>query len=150
MVYQSEEEIVELVKAFESAVLPKKEWTHAAHLSVALWYCRHNGFYKALEKMRLGIQLLNSAHGVPTTPTGGYHETLTVFWMQLVWSFLRENKGDDNSLLTQANKLVTTFCESELPLKFYSRERLFSVKARIDFIEPDLVPMCFDTDRESF
>jgi hypothetical protein len=147
MVYQSEEEIVELVKAFESAVLPKTEWTHAAHLSVALWYCRHNGFYKALEKMRLGIQLLNSAHGVPTTPTGGYHETLTIFWMQLVWNFLQENSGNDYSLLILTNKLVTTFCESELPLKFYSRERLFSVGARTNFIEPDLIPIFFSPER---
>ena len=147
MVYQSEEEIVELVKAFESAVLPKTEWTHAAHLSVALWYCRHNGFYKALEKMRIGIQLLNSAHGVPKTPTGGYHETLTVFWMQLVWNFLQENSGNDYSLLILTNKLVTTFCESELPLKFYSRERLFSVGARTNFIEPDLIPIFFSPER---
>lgn len=45
--------------------------------------------------MRIGIHRLNAAHGVVSTPTGGYHETITRAYMHLVGRFVAEDDGDD-------------------------------------------------------
>lgn len=137
MIYNGDEEINLLAKAFEERTLPKAEWTHAAHLVVGLYYCYHNPFGVAKNLMSDGINWLNDAHGTPNTETSGYHETLTVFWLRTVANFL-EKAGREKSLAELANELVATVNDTKLPLKFYSRERLFSVEARMNYVEPDL------------
>lgn len=135
MIYTKNEEIIELARKFEDCSLPKEEWTHAAHLTAALWYCLHHDVETVIAKMREGILKLNEAHGTPNTETRGYHETLTVFWTTTVWNYA--NDAGEISLVALANGLVKKF-DSKFPLKFYSRERLFSVEARKNFVEADL------------
>lgn len=84
MIFRENAEIISLIKKFEDCTATSEEWTHAAHLTAALWYLTHYDFDEALDKMRNGILKLNEAHGTPNTPTRGYHETLTVFWMKTV------------------------------------------------------------------
>ena len=86
--YKSDEEINLLIAAFEERTLSKAEWTHAAHLTVGLYYCAHNSFGAAKNLMSDGIYWLNDEHGTPNTETSGYHETLTVFWLKTVAEFL--------------------------------------------------------------
>jgi len=137
MIYYKDEEVNLLAKAFEERTLPKTEWTHAAHLVVGLYYCYHNPFGVAKNLMSDGINWLNDAHGTPNTETSGYHETLTVFWLRTVAKFL-DQAGHEKGLAELANELVATVNDTRLPLKFYSRERLFSVEARMNYVEPDL------------
>lgn len=139
MIYKSDEEVKRLVKAFEERSLGKNEWTHAAHLTVGLYYCFHHPFGIAKNLMSDGIYWLNDAHGTPNTETSGFHETLTHFWLTVVADFL-EFSGREQGLAHSANALIRIYDDSKLPLKFYSRERLFSVKARQHYIEPDLQP----------
>jgi len=87
--------------------------------------------------MRTGIYRLNDAHGTPNSDTSGYHETLTVFWLRMIADYLKNN-GREKGLTELANNLTATMNDAKLPLKFYSRERLFSVAARLNYIEPDL------------
>ena len=84
MIFTRDEEVLELAKAFEERTLPKSEWTHAAHLTVGMYYCFHNPLGVAKNLMSDGIYWLNDAHGTPNTETSGYHETLTVFWLKTV------------------------------------------------------------------
>ncbi|HVE58562.1 MAG TPA: cobalamin biosynthesis protein [Pyrinomonadaceae bacterium] len=137
MIYERDEEVNLLAKAFEERTLPKAEWTHAAHLVVGLYYCYHNPLGVAKNLMSDGIYWLNDAHGTPNTETSGYHETLTVFWLRTVANFL-EKAGREKGLAELANELVATVNDTRLPLRFYSRERLFSVEARMNYVEPDL------------
>jgi hypothetical protein len=138
MIYKTDGEIELLIERFENCSVTAKEWTHAAHLTAALWYClREPDLETATAKMRDGIFKLNAAHGTPNTPTRGYHETLTVFWMRTVSDFLGNIK-DRGSLALLANEVIETCGDSGLPLKFYSRELLFSPEARAKYIEPDL------------
>lgn len=138
MIYKSDEEVILLAKAFEERTLQKTEWTHAAHLTVGLYYCFRHPFAVAKNLMSDGICWLNDAHKTPNTETSGYHETLTVFWLSTVAEFL-EKHGNGKGLAALANELIASNCDSKLPLKFYSRERLFSVEARMKFVEPDLL-----------
>jgi len=137
MIYNKDEEVNLLAKAFEERTLPKAEWTHAAHLVVGLYYCYHNSFGMAKNLMSDGIYWLNDAHGTPNTETSGYHETLTVFWLRTVANFI-EKAEHGKGLAELANELVATVNDTKLPLKYYSRERLFSVEARLNYVEPDL------------
>ena len=136
MFYRSDEEICRIIKGFEERTLIKSEWTHAAHLTVALFYCVVHPFGIAKNLMSDGICWLNDKHGTANNDSSGYHETLTVFWLRTVANFVSEN-GEERSFFTLANKLLAEHSDASLPLKFYSRERLFSKTARKIFVEPD-------------
>lgn len=136
MIYKSDEEVMRLVKAFETRTLTKAEWTHAAHLTVALYYCLKYPFPVARNLMRDGIYWLNDTHGTLNTETSGYHETLTFFWLMKVAVFFRGNHCENLAKL--ANKLIEVCGNTKLPLQFYSRELLFSPAARMSYIKPDV------------
>lgn len=135
MIYKTDEEVERLIEAFEERTLPKDEWTHAAHLTVGLYYCLNCPFALARNLMRDGIHWLNDAHGTPNTERSGYHETLTVFWLLTIEEFV--GKSNCGCLAELANGL-TKSCDAKLPLRFYSRELLFSPAARAAYVEPDL------------
>lgn len=133
-------EVARLVERFEDRTLPRGEWTHQAHLTVALWYACHCERGEALNRMRAGILRLNEAHGVPTTPTRGYHETITCFWMHVVSRHVASD-GHTGDWAERANRFVTLCGSRDLPLRHYSRVRLMSVEARARWVEPDLQPL---------
>jgi hypothetical protein len=130
------EDLYSLVESFESRTITKAEWTHSAHLIVGLYYCRTLPFAVAKNLMRDGILWLNDEHGTPNTDGSGYHETLTVFWLKRIWNFLDE-RGAVGNLATLANELIEKFNDPDLPLKYYSREVLFSASARREYVSPD-------------
>jgi hypothetical protein len=136
-IYKSDEEVFLLVKAFEERTLPKADWTHAAHLTVGLYYSLNSPPGVAKNLMRDGIYWLNDRHGTPNTESSGYHETLTFFWMTTIANFLEAN-GRDGGLAKLANELLAVCSDAKLPLQFYSRELLFSAAARARRVEPDL------------
>jgi hypothetical protein len=128
-----------LVHSFEQQQIPKPAWTHEAHVLVGLWYVLHDS--DPLERMRSGIQLLNSAQGVETTPTGGYHETLTRFY---VWALDRLIGGPPRRQVAELPTLgqqVLAYASRELPLSYYSRPLLYSPAARFGWVPPDLRPL---------
>jgi hypothetical protein len=138
--FRTTEDILSLVRAFDDCTLPRERWTHAAHLTVALWHILQYDWPEAVSRVRAGILRYNAAHGIRTTPTGGYHETLTLFWMRRVRAFLEEGRNEARSLVNLANELAAS-ADRELPLRHYTRERLFSTEARASWVEPDLKPL---------
>lgn len=127
-----------LVRAFEDGTLAREDWTHAAHLVVALSYA-HGQRLEAYERLREGIQRYNQRTGLVETPTRGFHETITRAWFQLVLHFL-DLFDDGRSLPSLAEDLVQLFPKEELFLHF-SRNVLLSVEARRGWVEPDLRPL---------
>ena len=138
--WATSQEVTDLVARFADGTLPASEWTHRAHLTVALWYATHHAPAEALHLVREGIRRLNQAHGVPTTPTRGYHETITRFYLQVVSHHLRvEPVGKDWA--DGANRVYQRLGARDLPLRHYSEARLKSAEARSGWVEPDLRPM---------
>ena len=135
--FSAASEVETLVREWASCVLPWERWTHAAHLTVALWHLLHYDYEDALARVREGIKRYNHTHGVVTTRERGYHETLTVFWMRHVAHFLEASYNEGCSLVSLANQLVAC-ADKNAPLAHYSRELLFSWEARAGFVEPDL------------
>lgn len=138
--FRTGEEMFELLRRFEDCTLPREEWTHAAHLTVALWHLLQFDWPEAVARVRHGIKRYNAAHGIRATPTGGYHETLTLFWLRAVRAFLEAERNEARALVHLANELAVT-ADKSLPLKHYTRERLFSPEARAGWVEPDLKPL---------
>ncbi|HXM34295.1 MAG TPA: hypothetical protein VN920_03845 [Pyrinomonadaceae bacterium] len=136
--YNSIAEIESVVHGFQWCTLPRERWTHAAHLTVALWYHLRLPWPHAEKLVRVGIQRFNQAHGIVTTPSGGYHETMTLFWIRMVREYLDDVRAEKLSVLTLFNKLIERCGRKELPLEYYSRERLMSLEARANWVEPDL------------
>ena len=139
MKFRSNEEVFELVKAFEERTLPRHGWTHDAQLAVATFYCNSLPFGMARNVMRDGIHWLNDIHGTPNGDDNGYHETLTLFWLKRVWNYIDSRVGHTD-LFSLANDVIANLSDHELPFRYYSRELLFSAKARRDYYPPDLRP----------
>ena len=85
--YQNEDEIAAVVNGFESCATAKEDFKHRSHLTVAVWYLLHSTPNEALEKMRSGLFRFLEHHDVGREK---YHETLTVFWIQLVQKAITE------------------------------------------------------------
>jgi hypothetical protein len=135
MRYKTEKEIADVVRGFEEVTISRHAWKHAEHLTVALHYLCLHDIETATEKMRGGIFKLLGAFKVDLSKEMPYHETLTVFWMRTVADFNTSKNGA--SLLNKANELVAKY-DKDYPLKFYSREFLFSDEARAAFVDGDL------------
>ena len=133
--YETEAEILALVEAFETGAIAESEWRHAEHLIVGLYYLSEHDFETAVGKMRDGIFNLLRAFKVDLTKEMPYHETLTLFWMRTIEDFRKTSDG--RSLPEKVTELAAAY-DKDYPLRFYSRELLFSEKARAAYVEPDL------------
>jgi len=139
--YLTSEAIHSLVSQFKSRALPKTLWTHEAHILVALCYLREaQSVAAAHARLREDIPAYNVSVGTANTDTSGYHDTLTVFWLEALAPFVARDEGQDVGSLYAGLK-DTPFVQGTLPLAFYSRARLFSTTARRNWVEPDLLPM---------
>jgi len=129
--YRTVGEIKEIVRKFETCIIAPSEFSHQAHLTVALWYLSHFPFDEAAELMRDGLRRFIKQHNA-----AGYHETITVFWLKLVRRFLDETAADQ-TLIDAANELLQKFDDSKLLLQFYSHDVIHSETARVMWVEPD-------------
>lgn len=134
----SSQRFADFIAAFRSRNLPRPRWTHHAHLAVALWYLDEMPPREALDRVRRDIRAYNESVGVANTDSGGYHETLTQFFLRAV---LAHRRADGGAPLVDSlhDLLASPMAQSDWPLRFYTKDRLFSVAARRDWLEPDLL-----------
>lgn len=138
--FESDAQVMAVIEGFRTHSLPHASWTHQAHLAVGLWYVRQHGEEAAKALLRAEIRSYNQAVGTPNSDTRGYHETVTLFY---VWAAARylERAG-----AAPLHALVNGFVGDRSGAKsaifgFWSRDRLFSVAARRDWLEPDLAAL---------
>lgn len=129
-----------LAEQFIAKTLPPAEWTHHAHLKVGLWHVLEHGPDEALRLLRERIRDYNEATGVVNSDESGYHETITRFWVHRIDGFLR--RADRAAPIDElAASLIAESGNKRLLRAFYSQERLESVAARREWVEPDLRPL---------
>lgn len=133
----SEKELKYIVDGFLNKTLPKSLWTHSAHIIAAIWHLMNFNKEDALCRLRSGIISYNLATGGENTGQDGYHETMTIFWWEIISRFLTQHS---ESTFTEncLEFLNSAMADKNFPFQFYSRERLLSVTARSMFIKPDL------------
>ncbi len=129
--------LLSLVEKFTQAILPKSEWTHDAHLTVALHYLHTYEFDDAVCRLKSGIILLNHFHGTENTDRSGYHETLTIFWSKVISIYMELNQS---YLLEELidKFLASPLANKELPFKFYSKREILTSPYRAVYHEPTL------------
>ena len=104
---------------------------------MAIHYAAKLSFEEALNNLRTNIIKHNESVGTPNTDYEGYHETITIFWLITIINFLKQKKY--NSIVDTCNDLINSEeGKSNYPLNFYSKENLYSIRARHNWFEPDL------------
>lgn len=120
-----------------ACTLPRAEWTHEAHLAACLWLASERPDLLPERDLPAIIRRYNESVGGVNDDTQGYHETLTQLYIRGVRQFLADCAAE--GLLERANALLASpMGERRWPMRFYSRDRLFSVAARRSWLEPDL------------
>jgi hypothetical protein len=138
MYFKTEKEILDLVRKFETAAIPREDWHHREHLAVATVFPRESeSLEEATKRMREGILKYLSGIGLDLQKENPYHETLTVFWLDLIIRFIAAN--DKLTLLECVNKILEFGADKDFPLGFYTRDVLFSERARTEYVPPNLV-----------
>jgi hypothetical protein len=134
-------DVFRLAETFEACAVTHKAWTHAAHLTVGLWHVDRYGADDALLRLRTGIRRLNESIGGANTATSGYHETITAAYVILLSQFIA-SREDGESLGDVVSRLLSgPLAASGVLQAFYSRDRLMSVEARAQWVEPDVAPI---------
>jgi hypothetical protein len=128
-------DLVALVRGFEDGSLDVAGFHHRQHLIVAAWLLETSPYDTALVRMRKGLHGLLAKVG-----KDAYHETVTVFWMRALRH--RLSVCDRTMSADQRIRDVVTWAQTGQPLRaHYSAERLASVEAKKQFLEPDLAPL---------
>ena len=125
-------------QGFLACTLPKREWTHEAHISTTCWLMIERTSDILPERDLPGlIRRYNESVGGVNSDTEGYHETITQVFIRTLRLGLGRSEGQ--GLCARVNAvLLAPIGRRDWPLRFYSRERLFSKAARSGWVEPDL------------
>lgn len=133
-VLATDADVAGLVAAFEDCTLPYPNWTHRAHLAVAVSYIKRLPFPAALDRVRERIQLYNRVRGSGE----GYHETITVLFMRAVADYLAKHPGAGPAAAVAD---LAAACDMTWVRQYYSVERLDSPDAKSGWVEPDVRPL---------
>ena len=136
--FANDAEVATLVHAFETATIPPSQFTHAAHIAVALSYLDKWPLAAALARMREKLfQFTAHNHLVDL-----YHETLTTFWMRLL-DHVAQNHYQEVPLWRRINLIVARWGTAAPVQAHYSRELIKSKVARAEWVPPDRLPLPF-------
>jgi len=135
--FAKDADVIHVGEGLLARTLPREEWTHEAHLAATLYLLTRRPDIDIDTELPGIIRRYNESVGGVNDDTEGYHETITRTFLHGARLFLAE--ADLGEGLAD---LVNQFIHSPMgrrdwPMRFYSRERLFSVEARRHFVAPD-------------
>jgi hypothetical protein len=136
--FTSDADIAHIGEGLVERTLPRAEWTHEAHLAATTYLLLKRPDIDLDRELPAIIRGYNESVGGVNNDTEGYHETVTRTFLHGVRLFLSEDE-DGEPLHELVNELLRSpMGRRDWPLRFYSRERLFSVEARRNFVAPDI------------
>jgi hypothetical protein len=136
--FASSADVAYVGEGFLARTLPHPEWTHEAHLATTTYLLVKHPEIDLDSELPDLIRRYNESMGGVNSDSEGYHETITRVFLHGVRLFLGEvnREGPIHELVNEL--LLSPIGRRDWPLRFYSRERLFSVDARRMFVEPDM------------
>ena len=138
--FAGDEDIRAIGSGLLARTLPREAWTHEAHLGACLWLLSERPDIDVDAEIADIIRRFNESVGGVNDDHNGYHDSITRAYVAGVRLFLSETTA--TSLAERVNAmLLSDVGRRDWPLRFYSRELLFSVPARRGFVEPDLAPL---------
>jgi hypothetical protein len=136
--FTTDAEIEHIGEGLLAGTLPREEWTHEAHLAATTYLLTRRPDVDLDAELPGIIRRYNESVGGVNSDTEGYHETITRAFLQGVRLFVSE-ADREAPLHERVNELLLSpMGGRDWPLRFYSRERLFSVEARRNFVAPDI------------
>ena len=135
MHFDTEESLDCFLAAFENGTWPIADWKHGHHLVMATCYAFANGRDVALERARANIPKYNDAQGGKNTEDSGYHETLTVFWIDRVVETMPKSGSRVDAVRHVLDALAA---RRDLWREYYSFDIVKSKEARARYMPPDL------------
>jgi len=139
--FHSDDEIVHIAEGMLARTLPKPEWTHEAHLATTTYLLTRRPDIDVDKLLPGFIRAYNESVGGVNSDSEGYHETITRVFLHGVRLFLAEADPKEPLHELVNELLLSPMGRRDWPLRFYSRERLFSIEARRHFIPPDIAAM---------
>ena len=139
--FKSDAEIEHIGEGLLVCTLPREEWTHEAHLAATTYLLTRRPDVDIDQELPGIIRRYNESVGGVNDDTQGYHETITRVFLQGVRLFLSEADPAEPLHELVNELLLSLMGRRDWPLRFYSRERLFSVEARRQFVPPDLAAL---------
>jgi hypothetical protein len=136
--FHSDAEISHIGEGLLACNLPREEWTHEAHLAATTYLLLKRPDVDLDEQLPGIIRRFNESVGGVNSDTEGYHETITRAFLNGVRLFLSEADLAEPLHELVNELLLSPMGRRDWPLRFYSRDRLFSVGARRGFVPPDL------------
>lgn len=138
--FAGDEDIRAIGTGLIARTLPREAWTHEAHLGACLWLLSERPDIDVDAEIADIIRGFNESVGGVNDDHNGYHDSITRAYVAGVRLFLSETTA--TGLAERVNAmLLSDVGRRDWPLRFYSRELLFSVPARRGFVEPDLAPL---------
>jgi hypothetical protein len=139
--FTSDADIERLGEGLVARTLPRADWTHEAHLGATTYLLLRRHDIDLDRDLPGIIRGYNESVGGVNSDSEGYHETITRVFLHGVRRFLAES-DTRKALYERVNALLESPTgQRTWPLRFYSRELLFSVEARRRFAPPDLVAL---------
>jgi hypothetical protein len=126
-----------LVKGFEDCTLPKEQWTHQAHFIMALVYCLEVPLPEATKIIRQRIRLYNESVGGKNTDESGYHETITLFYINTVANYIVTSPLTNLTDEQLTIYLRQPFLAKDYLLQFYTEGLIRSKEARRNWVPPN-------------
>jgi hypothetical protein len=139
--FTSDADIAHLGEGLLARTLPREEWTHEAHLAATTWLVLKRPDIDLDKELAGIIRRYNESVGGVNDDSQGYHETITRTFLHGVRLFLTEVEAGEPLHELVNELLLSPMGRRDWPLRFYSRERLFSVEARRHFVSPDVVAL---------
>jgi hypothetical protein len=139
--FTTDAEITRVGEGLLAANLPREDWTHEAHIAATTYLLLKRPDVDLDSELPGLIRRYNESVGGVNSDDEGYHETITRLFLHGVRLFLAEADPDEPLHELVNELLLSPMGRRDWPLRFYSRERLFSVEARRNFVEPDLAAL---------
>ena len=138
--FERDEDIRAIGTGLLARTLPREAWTHEAHLAACLWLLSERPDVDVDAEIATIISRYNESVGGVNDDRQGYHDSVTRAYVAGVRLFLSITA--ETELAARVNAMLRSDVgRRDWPLRFYSRDLLFSVPARRGFVKPDLAPL---------
>jgi len=139
--FRADAEIEHIGEGIVARTLPRPKWTHEAHLAATTYLLVRRPDIDLDIELPGIIRRYNESVGGVNSDSEGYHETITSVFLHGVRLFLAEANPKEPLHETVNELLLSPMGRRDWPLRFYSKERLFSIEARRHFVPPDLAAL---------
>ena len=139
--FLSDEAVAHVGEGLLARTLPRAEWTHEAHLAATTYLVSKHPEIDLDSELPDLIRRYNESVGGVNSDTEGYHDTITRAYLRGIRLFLEETDTGRPIHELVNELLMSPMGRRDWPLRFWSKERLMSVEARLGWAEPNVRAM---------